>query len=163
MSHAYPLRREGKLDLTTRGGCGSSNGFDYPQIVVLALFGVGLYFAWIGAFFAILLMGSNPKPLFDLDLDVGVLRCAERVNFYFSGALATGRYPPFSLEESTDYPADLEVAYPEDLNRWLVLVKWLPAIPRLIIVGILVGGELGRFGTARRLGVSQLWRVDRHP
>jgi hypothetical protein len=75
------------------------------------------------------------------NLDVGVLRWAERVNFFFSGAFATGRYPPSSLQDSADYPAHLEVAYPEDLNRWLVLVKWLLAIPRLIIVGILVGGS----------------------
>jgi len=33
------------------------------------------------------------------------------------------------------------VAYPENLNRWLVLVKWFLAIPHLIVVGILVGGS----------------------
>ena len=72
MSHAYPLRREGKLDLTTSRWLWIIKWLlTIPQIVVLALLGVGLHFAWIGAFSAILLTGSNPRPLFDLD--VGVL------------------------------------------------------------------------------------------
>jgi hypothetical protein len=44
------------------------------------------------------------------------------------------------LGEAPDYPARLEVAYPEQLNRWLPLVKWLLAIPHLILVGLFVGG-----------------------
>ena len=37
-------------------------------------------------------------------------------------------------------PADLEVAYPENLSQGLVLVKWwLLAIPHYIIVGLFVG------------------------
>jgi len=38
-----------------------------------------------------------------------------------------------------EYPARLEVDYPEELNRWLPLVKWLLAIPHyfaLFFVGI---------------------------
>lgn len=30
------------------------------------------------------------------------------------------------------YPATLDVAYPAELNRWLVLVKWLLAVPHFI-------------------------------
>jgi hypothetical protein len=42
----------------------------------------------------------------------------------------------------TDYPANFDVAYPERLSRGLVLVKWLLAIPHLIIVGLIVADLL---------------------
>jgi hypothetical protein len=58
-------------------------------------------------------------------------------SFYSSGAFATDEYPPFTLEVA-NYPARLDVAYPEHLNRWLVLVKWVLAVPHLIIVALLV-------------------------
>ncbi len=32
------------------------------------------------------------------------------------------------------YPIDLDVSYPEKLNRWLPLIKWLLAIPHMIIL-----------------------------
>jgi hypothetical protein len=65
------------------------------------------------------------------------MRWSWRLSFYSSGAFATDHYPPFTLDE-TDYPAGLDVDYPEHLNRWLVLVKWLLAVPHLIIVAVLV-------------------------
>jgi Domain of unknown function (DUF4389) len=38
---------------------------------------------------------------------------------------------------AADYPARVEIAYQEPLNRWLPLVKWLLAIPHYIMLFIL--------------------------
>jgi hypothetical protein len=68
------------------------------------------------------------------------MRWSWRVVFYCSNVLATDRYPPFTLA-ATDYPAQLDVAYPEQLSRGLVLVKWwLLAIPHYLIVGLFTSG-----------------------
>jgi hypothetical protein len=63
------------------------------------------------------------------------------VQYYSYGALATDRYPPFSLHDDPAYPARLQVEYPQRLSRGLVLVKWwLLAIPHYLVVGLFVGG-----------------------
>jgi len=116
-----------------------------PHYIILAFLWIAFVIVWIMAFFAILFTGKYPKGLFDFN--VGVLRWSWRVGFYSYQALATDKYPPFTLESVDDYPADLEVVYPERLSQGLVLVKWwLLAIPHYIIVGLFQGGYGGRGG-----------------
>src|SRR3989442_15136476 len=37
----------------------------------------------------------------------------------------------------SDYPLRFDVDYPEQLSRWLIFVKWLLAIPHILIVSAL--------------------------
>ncbi|MGY1691496.1 DUF4389 domain-containing protein [Geodermatophilus sp. SYSU D01105] len=112
-----------------------------PHAIVLALLWIAFVVLTVVAWFAILVTGRYPRALFDFD--VGVLRWSWRVHYYGYAALGTDRYPPFTLADVPDYPARLDVPYPERLSRGLVLVKsWLLAIPHLLVVGLFAGGGI---------------------
>ena len=112
-----------------------------PHLIVLLFLWVAFVVLTMVALFAILFRGRYPRGIFDFN--VGVLRWTWRVGYYSYSALATDRYPPFSLS-SRDYPANLEVEYPERLSRGLALIKWwLLAIPHYLVVSLLQGGGGG--------------------
>lgn len=114
-----------------------------PHIVILVFLWIAFVVVTIIAFFAILFTGKYPRSLFDFN--VGVLRWTWRASFYSYQALATDEYPPFSLK-TEDYPADLDVEYPEKLTQWLVLFKWFLAIPHFAILAFLAGGGASSAG-----------------
>ena len=110
-----------------------------PHLIVLFFLWLAFPAVTLVAMVAILFTGRYPRPLFDFTL--GVMRWSWRVWCYGYGALATDRYPPFSLDAEPDYPATLDIAYPETLSRGLALVKWwLLAIPHYLVISFFTGG-----------------------
>lgn len=123
-----------------------------PHWILLAVLWAVFAVLTVVAFFAILITGRYPRGIFDLN--VGILRWNWRMQFYATAALGTDRYPPFMLG-SADYPADLTIAYPQQLSRGLVLVKsWLLALPHLLILAVLVGTWRWDVGVADRSSLS---------
>ena len=109
-----------------------------PHLVVLAFLWLAVSVLTLVAGVAVAVTGRYPRRIFEFNL--GVMRWTWRVTFY-AFTLGTDRYPPFSLQREDDYPAVLDIAYPDHLSRGLVWVKWwLLAIPHYIIVGIFLGG-----------------------
>lgn len=94
-----------------------------------------------GLFVATMLMivfrQKYPRWWFDFVRELA--RFGTRVGAYLG--LLTDRYP------STDEPqgVHLDIQYPDtpnELNRWLPLVKWFLAIPHYVVLGVLVVGAL---------------------
>jgi hypothetical protein len=140
VASVYPVRVDARLDPNLSRWLWLVKWvLSIPHYLALVFLWVAFAAMSVVAFFAILFTGRYPRPIFEFN--VGVLRWGWRVSYYAYSALGTDRYPPFTLAEVPDYPAQLHVRYPEQLSRGLVLVKWwLLALPHLLIVGVLVGG-----------------------
>jgi hypothetical protein len=109
-----------------------------PHFIALTFVGLGAFFVWIYAWWAVLLTGRYPPGAFNYL--TGVLRWGARVSAYIY--LMTDAYPPFSLEDDPNYPVRLAIEYPERIARWRPLIQGLLGYPALIgaaVLGLVAG------------------------
>ncbi len=100
-----------------------------PQFIVVYLLSlIAEVFIFI-AFFAILFTRKYPRGLFDFV--VNYYRWNANVSAYVG--LLRDEYPPFSWDAGK-YAVSLEVDYPEQLGRWLPLIKWFLVIPHIFVI-----------------------------
>ncbi|MGD3106077.1 DUF4389 domain-containing protein [Streptomyces sp. YGL11-2] len=104
-----------------------------PHHIALTVLGILFLAASALAFVSLLFTGRYPRVLFRFT--TGVLRWVWRVSYYSYGALATDRYPPFSLGAVPDYPTRLYIDGPPRMPRgWRLVASWLRALPVYLLL-----------------------------
>jgi uncharacterized protein DUF4389 len=101
-----------------------------PHFIIVYLLQAVARILVIIAFFSILFTKKWPRGLFDFTVQIE--RWTANMAAY-ALLLQRDEYPPFSGEPG-EYPVTLEIDYDVNLSRWQIFVKWLLAIPHLIVL-----------------------------
>jgi len=100
-----------------------------PHLLILYALNTVVSIVTFVAWFAILFTKTYPDGLFKFA--VGAQRWRYNVGAYLF--LLRDEYPPFSLDAGS-YPLAFDIAYPAELSRWMIFVKWLLVIPNVIVL-----------------------------
>ncbi|MBX3072196.1 MAG: DUF4389 domain-containing protein [Thermomicrobiales bacterium] len=103
-----------------------------PHLVLFGLLAPVFLAVVVLAWFSILLTGRFPRPLWNFELQY-MRRSTNQTTYAIT--LQRDEYPPFG---EAPYPAVLDIAYPEALARWKVLVKWLFMLPNLLALAVVM-------------------------
>jgi hypothetical protein len=133
----YPLRFEGRLDEPLSRWLWLVKWLlALPHLILLPFLWIAHHVLTLVALVAILFTGRYPRAIFDFN--AGVLRWTWRV-VHYAFTFGTDRYPPFTLAPA-DYPAELEVPYPERLSRGKAFFKpWLLSLPHWLVLAVFLG------------------------
>jgi hypothetical protein len=101
-----------------------------PPFIWLMLWGIAAFVAHIIAWFAALFTKRVPVGIHNFLAHY----VRYQVHVYAYATLTANPFPGFTGAEGT-YPIDLQVAPPEDQNRWTVFFRIILAIPALILSG----------------------------
>ena len=111
-----------------------------PIMVLVALISWGRSSGVLTAPVALMLLFRRKYPRWWFDWHLQLARFETRACGY--ALLLDDRYPSTEDEQGVH----LEIDYPDashDLNRWLPLVKWILAIPHVVVLAFLVVGMVG--------------------
>jgi hypothetical protein len=111
--------------------------FAIPHIIILYALGIASAVITFVAFFAILFTKKYPPGLFAFVVNVN--RWSANVSAY--ELMLRDEYPPFSWDAG-QYAVTYDVQYPEELSRWMPLVKWLLAFPHYLVLFLLYVGAV---------------------
>ena len=125
---AYPARLE--IDYPLRGLNRGTTLFR-PILMVPIVVVAGLMGSVLVAPVLLMILFRRKYPRWWFDWNLELTRFTTRVNAY--ALLLRDEYPSTDEEQAVH----LEFDYPDDLNRWLPLVKWLLALPHYIVLSVL--------------------------
>jgi Domain of unknown function (DUF4389) len=106
-----------------------------PHLIVLYALNIAMQVVWLISFFTVLFTKQIPEGLFNFQ--VMVLRYQARTYSY--AWFMREPYPAFDFtvenqDPGTDTAVRLTIDRPDEVNRWLPLIKWLLAIPHYIVL-----------------------------
>lgn len=106
-----------------------------PHFIVLFFLGFAAFFTVVFGWFAALVLGRLPEPVFRFL----AAALAYRTRVAADGMFLVDRYPPFTLNQPPDYPVRIDVR-PTRLNRPAVFFRLILVIPAAIVQSLVTSG-----------------------